>query len=78
MLVQRFFVFPGTSHYRILKNLFSQKAVKLCGYNMNPALKLFYKCCGYIISCRMFDLAVADWLLNPQDNIKSLEEMVGN
>ncbi|KAF6207903.1 hypothetical protein GE061_016352 [Apolygus lucorum] len=59
-----------------VKSIFQSKAVTLVGFDLSWQLKLLYQCCEISPECKLWDVSVADWLLNPSDEKSSLKQMV--
>ncbi|CAH1408185.1 unnamed protein product [Nezara viridula] len=60
----------------ILREVFSNKDLKLCGIDTKNKFRVLYKCCNIGVECEVFDVGVAEWLLDPGEKYKSLKELV--
>lgn len=56
--------------------MFLRKDVCIIGFDLAWQLKLLYQSCGFAIQCKLWDVSVADWLLNPRDGKTALKQLV--
>ncbi|BES88139.1 DNA polymerase theta [Nesidiocoris tenuis] len=60
-----------------LKMIFRRKDIRLIGYDLSWQIKLLHQCCDIAIDSLLWDVCVADWLLDPRDGKTPLKQLVG-
>ncbi|XP_014286733.2 DNA polymerase theta isoform X2 [Halyomorpha halys] len=65
----------GTKCNLILREVFSNRDLILCGIDTKKKFRVLFNCCKIIVECETFDVGIAEWLLEPGEKYKSLKEL---